>query len=53
MVIDYPFSKEYAFTILEKLAVLKVMDEDRVGKYKKHIENIIESNVEDDQDDLW
>jgi hypothetical protein len=40
--IDYPNAKEYAFEIFEKLGELKIMNEEMIEKYKKHVEMLKE-----------
>ncbi len=44
--IDYPNAREYAFDIFERMAELKILDEDKLVKYKKHIENVLDDDYE-------
>lgn len=44
--IDYPFAKEYAYGMFDKLQEMGAMSEDQNSRYKQHIKNL--ENMEDE-----
>jgi hypothetical protein len=40
MLIDYPYSKEYAYAMFDKLQEMSVMTADQNSRYKRHIRNL-------------
>jgi hypothetical protein len=40
MMVDYPYAKDYAFDLFEKLHALQLLDEMQLNNYKKHVNNL-------------
>jgi hypothetical protein len=40
MMVDYPYAKDYAFDLFDKLQVLGLLDEQQLSNYKKHVNNL-------------
>jgi len=40
MMVDYPYAKDYAFELFEKLHALQLLDEMQLNNYKKHVNNL-------------
>ncbi len=45
-VIDYPHAKIYAFEMFDRLKELDIISENKLAKYKRHVENLM---TEDDE----
>ena len=40
IMVDYPYAKDYAFDLFEKLHALQLLDEMQLNNYKKHVNNL-------------
>jgi hypothetical protein len=38
--IDYPNSKEYVFTMFERLRTMEIISEEMEAKYRQHVKNL-------------
>jgi len=40
MMVDYPYAKDYAFDLFDKLHELRLLDDQQLNNYKKHVNNL-------------
>lgn len=43
MMVDYPYAKDYAFDLFDKLYELSLLDDLQLSNYKKHVNNLANS----------
>lgn len=43
MMVDYPMAKDYAFDLFDKLHELSLLDDLQLSNYKKHVNNLANS----------